>query len=190
MDGGMGGDMDTGAGAGVDGGAGVSRGAGVDARVVREDSVVVAEFGALEDCGGRPVRFAVRRAAADGTWLVEIAPHVLGVARAEDLRHFAHGILDTLAAGAGESDFLDLYDDGRTEATAVVGFDENLPYVIVDAYTHVFGPARDRIDAPPSGEATHANPVATAHLEVVSASRADPRALESGARALLAALNG
>ncbi|MFE2528806.1 hypothetical protein ACFXEL_31805 [Streptomyces sp. NPDC059382] len=190
----MGGDTDTGAGVGggaaADWGAGMSRGVGVDARVVREDDVVVAEFGALEDCGGRPVRFAVRLLASDGTRLVEIAPHVLGVARADDLRHFAHGILDTLATGARESDFLNLYDDGRTEAMAVVGFDEGLPYVIVDAYTHFFGPARERIDAPPSGEATHATPVATAHLEVASASRADPRALESGARARPAALDG
>ncbi|MGI5444764.1 hypothetical protein ACQEVM_03320 [Streptomyces sp. CA-243310] len=119
-----------------------------------------------------------------------IAPHVLGVARTDDLRRFAHGVLDTLAAGTGESDFLDLYDDGRTQAMAVVGFDEDLPYVIVDAYTDFFGPARDRIDAPPSDEATHAKPIATAHLEVVSASRADPQALESGALALLAALDG
>ncbi len=170
---------------------------------MREAGVVVAEFGALEDCGGRSVRFAVRHRAADGTWLVEIAPHLLGAARAEDLRHFARGVLDTLAAGAGESDFLDLYDDGRTEVTAVVGFDEGLPYVIVDAYTRFFAPARDRTDPSPtdpsptdpspsdpspSGGAPRAHPV-TAHLEVVSPSRADPRALESGARALLAALD-
>ncbi|MEU9800713.1 hypothetical protein [Streptomyces sp. NPDC051000] len=168
-------------------------------RVVREDSLVVAEFGALEDCGGRPVRFAVRRGAADGAWLVEITPHLLGVARAEDLRHFAHGILDTLSAGAGESDFLTLYEDGRSEVTAVVGFDEGLPYLIVDAYTHVFAAARDRTGTPPSGGPPHAdpphadpprtNPVATAHLEAVSLSRADPAALQSGARALLAALD-
>ncbi|MEV6572073.1 hypothetical protein [Streptomyces sp. NPDC051577] len=169
----------------------------MDARVVREGGLVVAEFGALEDCGGRPVRFAVRRGAADGTWLVEITPHLLGVARAEDLRHFARGILDTLSAGAGESDFLTLYEDGRSEVTAVVGFDEGLPYLIVDAYTHVVTAARDRTGTPPSGGPPHpphthpprTNPVATAHLEAVSLSRADPAALESGARALLAALD-
>ncbi|MFD8980377.1 hypothetical protein [Streptomyces sp. NPDC059564] len=169
-------------------GGGVDRGAGVgaDARVVWEGSVVVAEFGTLVGCGGRSVRFTVRRGATDGTWLVEITPHLLGVARAEDVRNFARGILDTLSAGAGESDFLALYGDGYADVEAVVGFDEGQPYVIVDAY---FDPAQDRIGTSPKGEPLYANPVGGAHLEAVSGYRADPEALESGARALLAALD-
>ncbi|MFG2713467.1 hypothetical protein ACGFX2_23335 [Streptomyces goshikiensis] len=159
----------------------LGRGVTADVRAMREDSVVVAEFGALEGCGGRSVRFAIRRGAGpDGTWLVEITPHLLGTARAEDLRNFARGILDTLSARAGESDFLALYEDARNQVHAVVGFDEGLPYLIVDAYTVFSG---NRTGTAPGGEPVYA------HLEAVSPSRADPEALDSGARALLTALD-
>ncbi|WP_329389293.1 hypothetical protein OG625_35790 [Streptomyces sp. NBC_01351] len=141
-----------------------------DVRAIREDSEIAAQFGALEDGRGQSVRFTVWRRAVDGSWLVEITPHLLGVARAEDVRGFARGILDTLAAGAGESDSLPLYDDGYARVDAVVGFDQSEPYVIVDAY---FGSRRDGVP----------------HIEAVSASRADLAALANGARALLDALD-
>ncbi|CAM5665284.1 hypothetical protein SAVIM338S_06883 [Streptomyces avidinii] len=136
-------------------------------RAIREGGAVVAQFGALEDARGRSVRFSVRLRAADGTWFVEITPSLLGVARAQDVRGFARGVLDTLAARAGESDVLPLFDDGHTRVQAVVGFDEAQPYVIVDAYSGSVG---------------------AAHLEAVAPSRADPLALANGARALLTAL--
>ncbi|MFJ3520523.1 MULTISPECIES: hypothetical protein [unclassified Streptomyces] len=161
-------------------------GGSAEVRAARRESVVVAEFGALEDFGGRPVRFAVRRGAADGTWLVEITPHLLGVARAEDVRNFALGILGALSAGAGESDFLPLYEDGYAEVQAVVGFDEGLPYMIVDA---CFDFHQDQVGTSPSGEPLYADAVGGAHLEAVGSSRADAQALEAGARALLAALD-
>ncbi|MBP0932105.1 hypothetical protein J0X20_00355 [Streptomyces sp. KCTC 0041BP] len=158
----------------------MGRGVTAEVRAMREDSVVVAEFGALENSGGRPVRFAVLRGAGpEGTWLVEITPYLLGTAGAEDLRNFARGILDTLSAGAGESDFFTLYNDTRNQVQAVIGFDEGLPYLIVDAYTEFAGNR--------TGTSTSDEPV-YAHMEAVSPSRADPAALESGARALLGAL--
>ncbi|MGW6710812.1 hypothetical protein ACWGDE_38805 [Streptomyces sp. NPDC054956] len=156
----------------------------MDVRAIREFGEIVAQFGALEDGRGRPVRFTVRRRVPDGTWLVEITPHLAGVARAEDVRAFARGIVGVLAAGRGESGSLPLYDDGDTRVDAVVGFDEEQPYLIVDAHS-----ARDGwpAGADPSGAERYADGAGATYVEAVGPSRVDARTLSDAARALLAA---
>lgn len=158
-------------------------------RAVRDASVVVAEFPGLADLRGEPVRFAVRhhspQGTQQGTWLIELGPHLLGIARPVDVRALAEGILDTLERGSGEPDFT-LYDDGYAEAQMTVGYDGDELYFTVGV---AFDPARDLVGRSPSGEPLYRNPYGTAYLEFRDVAPADPALLTRCAYALLAALD-
>ncbi|MGW6026155.1 hypothetical protein [Streptomyces sp. NPDC055099] len=171
---------------------------GRTAKAVRDASVVVAEFPGLADLRGEPVRFAVRhhppqgtrqdsqQHTQHGTWLIELGPHLLGIARPADVRALAEGILDTLERGSGEPDFT-LYDDGYAEAQMTVGYDGDELYFTAGV---AFDPAQDFVGRSPSGEPLYRNSFGTAYLEFQDVAPADPALLRRCAYALLAALDG
>lgn len=160
---------------------------------MRDASVAVAEFPGLADLRGEPVRFAVRhhppqdtqRGTRQGTWLIELGPHLLGIARPADVRAPAEGILDTLERGSGEPDFT-LYDDGYAEAQVTVGYDGDDLYFTAGV---AFDPARDLVGRSPSGEPLYRNPYGTAYLEFREVAPADPALLTRCAYALLVVLD-
>ncbi|WP_433346062.1 hypothetical protein ACQP25_26015 [Microtetraspora malaysiensis] len=156
----------------------------MDLKAIRDASEIIAEFAGLTDLAGRPVRFTVRRHRPDGSWLIELAPYLLGLAQAADVRSFAEGILATLEEGAGEPDFR-LFADGYTDAYATVGYDGDELYFTAGA---AFDYAQDFVGRTAKGEPLYRNPVGAAHLELIDVSPADPGHLTGCARALLAAL--
>ncbi|MGW0904245.1 hypothetical protein [Streptomyces sp. NPDC002853] len=155
----------------------------------REESVVVAEFPGLADLRGEPVRFVVRHHSPQGTrqgaWLVELDPHLLGIARPADVRALAEGILDTLERGSCEPDFA-LYDDGHTDVRMTVGYDGDELYFTAGAS---FDPTGDFVGRSPSGEPLYRNRFGTAYLEFRDVTPADPALLARCAYALLAVLD-
>ncbi|MEU6762560.1 hypothetical protein ABZ916_08540 [Streptomyces sp. NPDC046853] len=157
----------------------------MDLEGVRDESVVVAEFTGLRGLGGEPVRFTVRRHPGQGTWVIELSPHLLGAARPADVRTLAEGILATLERGSGEPDFT-LFDDGYAEALMTVGYDGDELYFTVGA---AFDPAQDLVGRSANGEPLYRNRFGTAYLEFQDVSPADPSHLKSCARALLTALD-
>ncbi|MCX4524431.1 MULTISPECIES: hypothetical protein [unclassified Streptomyces] len=164
----------------------------MDAETVLAGSEVVVELAGFTGYyNGSPVAFRLRRRTADGAWLYEFGSPVAevtalaGVAREEDIRSFAQGILDTLEAGGGEPDFT-LYDDGYTETIATVGYGPEL-YLSVEA---AFDFAQDRVGTSPSGEELYSNPFGGAHVYLGEISPAEPEVLAGLARELLAALDG
>lgn len=157
----------------------------MDLERVRDASAVAAEFTGLRDLSGEPVRFTVRRHPEHGTWIIELSPHLLGVARPADVRALAEGILATLERSSGEPDFT-LFDDGYAEAMMTVGHDGNELYFTAGA---TFDPAQDFAGCSPSGEPLYRNQFGTAYLEFQDVAPADPAQLTECAHALLAALD-
>lgn len=160
-------------------------GVDLDLESVRDASAVAAEFTGLRDLSGEPVRFTVRRHPEHGTWIVELSPHLLGVACPAEARALAEGILATLERGSGEPDFT-LFDDGYAEALMTVGHDGDELYFTAGA---TFDPAQDVVGRSSSGEPLYRNQFGTAYLEFQDVAPADPAQLTECAHALLATLD-
>lgn len=153
----------------------------MDLKALRDASEVIAEFAGLTDLVGTPVRFTVRRHRPDGAWLIELAPHLLALAQAVDVRAFAEGILAVLEQGAGERDFR-LVNDDSCDAYTRIGYEGEELYFTAGVYfdvTQAVGSSAQ--DEPLSSTSID-------HLELEYVSPADPRHLTRCARALLAAL--
>ncbi|MFJ8164471.1 hypothetical protein ACIRBY_26585 [Streptomyces sp. NPDC096136] len=139
--------------------------------------------------GGAPVPLRLRRRASDAAWVFEVGtpaatvPVLAGVAREQDVRAFARGVLDTLEARAGEHGFR-LFDDGRTQVPATVGYGPE-PYLTLEAS---FGPGRDRVAAGPDGGPPRSAPFGWSYAELDGIPLAEPAALAGFARALLEAV--
>ncbi|WP_328924254.1 hypothetical protein OG429_06110 [Streptomyces sp. NBC_00190] len=164
----------------------------MNAQTVTAGSEIVVELpGFTSYYKGTPTPFRLRRREHDGAWLYELGSPVAavealaGVAREEDIRAFAHGILEVLAVGGGEPDF-PLYDDGYAETIVTVGYGPEL-YLCVEA---VFSLAADRVGTSPSGEPLYSNPFGGSHVYLGEISPAEPEVLTALARELLAALDG
>ncbi|MGW0391625.1 hypothetical protein ACWDYJ_12145 [Streptomyces sp. NPDC003042] len=165
----------------------------MDARAVVTGSEVVVECPGVTDYYGRgtAVPLRLRRRVADGAWLFEVGtpvaavPRLAGVARAQDVRAFARGMVDVLAAGSGEPDFT-LFDDGRTEVIATAGYGPEL-YLGLEA---AFDLQQDRVGTDADGRPLYANAFGGAHVHLGEISPAQPEVLAAFARALLAALDG
>ncbi|MFK0253874.1 hypothetical protein [Streptomyces sp. NPDC090445] len=164
----------------------------MDAQKVIADSEIAVEFDGLRGYYDetKEVPFRLRRRTADGAWLYEIGspvaavPQLAGIAREEDVREFAQGILDTIERWAGEPDFL-LWSDGYAQVQATVGYGHEL-YFMVEAF---FNARQDRVGTSPDGEPLYSNPFGGAHVHLGEIQPDCPEPLVAFAQAVLAALN-